>query len=497
MSPSCRPARYKYSQGRPIQDPWTIMRSAYLTGTIAADLTFLFKIPSYANDNVNAGTKATAICFRGTRFLLPSTGCILIRVGTKALPKSTKYDRKPVACSSCISNPIMTVRYSEQVLPGCIRFYDDALNPQIDSFDYVYAESSKSRLSQQLPNSRIQPQRRLSADVDMCDYRPPLLPRRPTYNLERPRIEVRRPVVILPDPQAPLPISLPPSSHQSLPPLYLLERKSPPSMVPLHGHRPLTAENLAQFNMQEHLQPVPLHLSGRRALIPHAQPSPRRIHSLPSFPPSAQQQRQTQHIPISLMSNPWIRSIITTIRSSCAQLLVRERQEKEEIRKELHELRRSVKRPLREGRSPYSAIQLRLRSEGDCQLRAEDGVKPVLQVFESGLQDRAAVLVPLVEDMIEPRVKEEEAEVRITEMRVAKAVKEEEASAPPTPSYLPVTTLPSDMDLESDEEPDLEEGEIYEDRSLVSPSPSTSTDSSGVTLVDAVENKWLNMITTR
>ncbi|PBK72090.1 hypothetical protein ARMSODRAFT_1082583 [Armillaria solidipes] len=420
----------------------------------------------------------------------------------------------------------MTVRYSEQVLPGCIRFYDDALNPQIDSFDYVYAESSKSRLSQQLPNSRIQPQRRLSADVDMCDYRPPLLPRRPTYNLERPRIEVRRPVVILPDPQAPLPISLPPSSHQSLPPLYLLERKPPPSMVPLHGHRPLTAENLAQFNMQEHLQPVPLHLSSRRALIPHAQPSPRRIHSLPSFPPSAQQQRQTQHIPISLMSNPWIRSIITTIRSSCAQLLVRERQEKEEIRKELHELRRSVKRPSREGRSSYSCESSSSRASDELQYPAptpkrrrlsassEDGVKPVLQVFESGLQDRAAVLVPLVQDMIEPRVKEEEAEVRITGMRIAKAVKEEEASAPPTPSYLPVPeSLPvivpwaqydaddgmgeSDMDLESDGEPDLEEGEIFEDRSLVSPSPSMSTDSSGVTLVDTVENKWLNMVTTR
>ncbi|PBL01590.1 hypothetical protein ARMGADRAFT_1005115 [Armillaria gallica] len=418
----------------------------------------------------------------------------------------------------------MTVRYSEQVLPGCIRFYDDALNPQIDSFDYVYAESSKSRLSQQLPNSRIQPQRRLSADVDMCDYRPPLLPRRPTYNLERPRIEVRRPAVILPDPQAPLPISLPSSSYQSLPPLYLLKKKPPSSIVPLHGPRPLTAENLAQFDMQEHLQPMPLHLSGRRALIPHAQPSPRRIHSLPSFPPSAQQQRQTQHIPISLMSNPWIRSIITTIRSSCAQLLVRERQEKEEIRKELQELRRSVKRPLKEGRSPYSRASSSSQASDELQSPAptpkrrrlsassQDGVKPVLQVFGSGPQDRATVSVPLVEDMIEPRVKEEEVEERITEMRVAKAVKEEEASAPSTPSYLPVPNpliVPwaqydvddgmgeSDMDLESDGEPDLEEGEIYEDRSLVSPSPSTSTDSSGVTLVDAVENKWLNMVTTR
>ncbi|KAK0227156.1 hypothetical protein EDD85DRAFT_160722 [Armillaria nabsnona] len=420
----------------------------------------------------------------------------------------------------------MTVRYSEQVLPGCIRFYDDALNPQIDSFDYVYAESSKSRLSQQLPNSRIQLQRRLSADVDMCDYRPPLLPRRPTYNLERPRIEVRRPVVILPDPQVPLPTSLPSSSRQSLRPLYLLERKLPSPMVPLHGPRPLTAENLAQFDMQEHLQPVPLHLSGRRALIPHAQPSPRRIHSLPSFPPSAQQQRQTQHIPISLMSNPWIRSIITTIRSSCAQLLVRERQEKEGIRKELQELRRSVKRPLREGRSPYSRESSSSQGSDELQSPAptpkrrrlsassQNGVKPVLQEFGFRLEDRATVSVPLVEDMIEPRVKEEVVEVRITEMRVAKAVKDEEASAPPTPSYLPVPdTLPvivpwaqhdvddgmgeSDMDLESDGEPDLEEGEIYEDRSLVSPSPSTSTDSSGVTLVDTVENKWLNMVTTR
>ncbi len=295
-------------------------------------------------------------------------------------------------------------------------------------------------------------------------------------------------------------------------------------MVPLHGPRPLTAENLAQFDMQEHLQPMPLHLSGRRALIPHAQPSPRRIHSLPSFPPSAQQQRQTQHIPISLMSNPWIRSIITTIRSSCAQLLVRERQEKEEIRKELQELRRSVKRPLREGRSPYSRESSSSQASDELQSPAptpkrrrlsassQDGVKPVLQVFGSGLQDRATVSVPLVEDMIEPRVKEEEVEERITEMRVAKAVKEEEASAPSTPSYLPVPNpliVPwaqydvddgmgeSDMDLESDGEPDLEEGEIYEDRSLVSPSPSTSTDSSGVTLVDAVENKWLNMVTTR
>ncbi|KAK0231620.1 hypothetical protein IW262DRAFT_1345423 [Armillaria fumosa] len=418
----------------------------------------------------------------------------------------------------------MTVRYSEQVLPGCIRFYDDGLNPQIDSLDYVYAESSKSRRSQQLSNSRIQPQRRLSADVDMCDYRPPLLPRRPTYDLERPRIEVRRPVVALPNPQTPVPISLPSSSHQSLPPLYLLERKPSLSMPPLHGPPPLTAENLAQFDMQEHLQPVPLHLSGpRRALIPNAQPSPRHIHSLPSFPPSAQQHRQTQHIPISLMSNPWIRSIITTIRSSCAQLLVRERQEKEEIRKELHELRRSVKRPLREGRSPYSRESSSSRTNDELQYPAptpkrrrlsassEDGVKPVLQVFKSVPQGRATVSVPLVEDMIHPRVKEEEVEVPITEMRVAEALKEEEASVPPAPSYLPVPeslsvivpldvddgTGESDMDLESDGEPDLEEGEIYEDRSLVSPSPSTNTDSSGVTLVDTVENKWLNVVTTR
>lgn len=454
------------------------------------------------------------------------SGAVLNTIQTSALPKSTKYDRKPAACSSCISNPIMTVRYSEQVLPGCIRFYDDALNPQIDSFDYVYAESSKSRLSRQLPSSRIQPQRRLSADVDMCDYRPPLLPRRPTYDLERPRIEVRRPVAILPDPQVPLPISLPSSLPQSLPPLYLLERKPPPSMLPLGGPPPLTAENLAQFNRQEHLQPVPLHLSGRCALIPHAQPSPRRIHSLPSFPPSAQQQRQIQHIPISLMSNPWIRSIITTIRTSCAQLLVRERQEKEEIRKELHELRRSVKRPLREGRSPYSRESSSSRANDEPQYptptpkrrrlsaSSEDGVKPILQVSGSKLQDRATVSVPLIEDIINPWVKEEEVEVRITEMRVAKAVKEEEASAPPSLSYLPVSkTLPvivpweqcdvddgmdtdSDMDLESDGEPDLEEGEIYEDRSLVSPSPSTSTDS-GVTLVNSVENKWLNVVTTR
>ncbi|KAK0490220.1 hypothetical protein IW261DRAFT_1430897 [Armillaria novae-zelandiae] len=439
------------------------------------------------------------------------------------LPKSTKYDRKPVACSSCISNPIMTVRYSEQVLPGCIRFYDDALNPQIDSFDYVYAQSSKSRSSQQLPNGRVQPQRRLSADVDMCDYRPPLLPRRPTYDLEHPQIEVRRPVVVLPNPQAPLPISLPSSSHQSLPPPYLLERKPPPSTFPFSGPRPLTAENLAQFNMQEHLQPMPLHLSAPRALIRHGQPSTRRIHSLPSFPPSAQQQRQTQYIPISLMSNPWIRSIVTTIRTSCAQLLVRERQEKEEIRKELHELRRSAKRPLREGRSPYLRESSSSRASDELQYPAptpkrrrlsassEDGVKPVLPVFGSVPHGRDAASVPLVEDMVQPRVKEEEVEVPMAEMKVTKALKEEEASVPPAPSYLPVPeSLPvivpwdvddrmgeSDMDLESDGEPDLEEGEIYEDRSLVSPSPSTSTDSSGVTLVNAVENKWLNVVTTR
>lgn len=416
----------------------------------------------------------------------------------------------------------MTVRYSEQVLPGCVRFYDDGLNPQIDSLDYVYAKSSKSRRSQQLPNSRIQPQRRLSADVDMCDYRPPLLPRRPTYDLERPRIEVRRPVVVLPNPQTPLPTSIPSSSRQSLPPLHLSERKPPPSILPLRGPRPLTAENLAQFNLQEHLQPVPLHLLGRRALIPNAQPSPRHIHSLPSFPPSAQQHRQTQHIPISLMSNPWIRSIITTIRSSCAQLLVRERQEKEEIRKELHELRRSVKRPLSEGRSPYSRESSSSRTSDELQYptptpkrrrlsASSEDVRPVLQVFRSVPQGRATISVPLVEDIIQPRVKEEEVEVCITEMKVAKALKEDEASPPPGLSYLPVLeSLPvigpwdvddemgeSDMDLESEGDPELEEGEIYEDRSLVSPSPSTSTDSSGVTLVDAVENKWLNVVTIR
>ncbi|KAK0455613.1 uncharacterized protein EV420DRAFT_1644399 [Desarmillaria tabescens] len=446
-----------------------------------------------------------------------------MHIPTKALQKSTKYDRKPLACSSCVLNPIMTVRYSEQVLPGCVRFYDDSLNPQIDSFDYVYAESSKSKFSQRLPNSRVQPQRRLSADVDMCDYRPPLLPRRPTYNLDRPRIEVRRPVVILPSPDASLPISLPSSSHQSLPPLYLLESKPPSPIAPLYGPRPLTAENLARFNMQEHLQPVPSHLSGQHALIPHAQPPPRRIHALPSVPPSVWQRRQPQHIPISLVSNPWIRSIITTFRSSCAQLLVRERQEKEELRKELHELRKSVKRPLREGRSPYSRESSSSQASDELQYPAstpkrrrlsvssEDGVKPVPQLFEPVLRDHVAVMVPLVEDVIEPRVKEEVVEVCIAEMKVAKAIKEEEASAPPAPSYLSdPMTLPAivpwaqhdvddgmgecDMDLESDGEPDLEEGEIYEDRSLVSPSPSISTDSSAATLVDAVENKWLNMV---
>ncbi|KAG7439446.1 uncharacterized protein BT62DRAFT_736686 [Guyanagaster necrorhizus] len=439
---------------------------------------------------------------------------------TKALPKSSKYDRKPLACSSCITNPIMTVRYSEQVLPGCIRFYDDSLNPQIDSFDYVYAGSSKSKQSQRLPNSRIQPQRRLSADVDMCDYRPPLLPRKPTYNLDRPRNEVQRPVVMEPNPHAPPPISLPSSSHQSLPRLCLMERKPLPSAIPLHEPRPLTVENLARFNMQEHLHPAPRHLSDQQTLILHPPPLHRRIHALPSIPPSV---RQPQHIPISLMSNPWIRSIITTIRSSCAQLLVRERQEKEEIRQELHELKRSMKRPLREGRrSPYSRESSCSSSRASDELQylastpkrrrlsvsSEDGLKPVLQVLEPALRDHAAVLVPLVEDAMEPQVKEEEVKVHVTEA-AAEAIRGEEAPAPASPSYLRVpVSVPAlvpwtqdsdgmgecDMDLESDSDPELEEGEIYEDRSLVSPSPS---DSSGVTLVEAVENKWLNMVMIR
>ncbi|KAK0205787.1 hypothetical protein DFS33DRAFT_1272397 [Desarmillaria ectypa] len=489
--------------------------------------TFLFEIPSYANDNVNARREySTPSLWIAVLPLIRHRLVILMRALMKALRKFTEYERKPLACSSCVSNPIMTVRYSEQVLPGCVRFYDDALNPQIDSFDYVYAESSKAKLSQQYPAGRIQPQRRLSADVDMCDFRPPLLPRRPTYNLERPRIEVRRPITILPNPYAPLPISLPSSSRQSLPPRQILERGLPPSIVSLHGPRPLTVENLAQFNMQQHLQPVPPHLLGQHALISRAQPPSRRTHALPSFPPSVRQQRQPQRIPISLMSNPWIRSIITTIRSSCAQLLVRERQEKEEIRKELHELRRSVKRPLREGRSPYSRESSSSRASDELQYPAstpkrrrlsvssEDGVKPVLQVFDTELQNSAAVLVPLVEDVMEPRVKEERVEVRIAEMKVVKAIKEEEVSVPLASSYLPVPgSLPvivpwtqydiddgmgeCDMDLESDGEPDLEEGEIYEDHPFVSPSPSTSTDSSGVTLVETVENKWLNMVVIR
>ncbi|KAK0186797.1 hypothetical protein F5146DRAFT_1004861 [Armillaria mellea] len=61
----------------------------------------------------------------------------------------------------------------------------------------------------------------------------------------------------------------------------------------------------------------------------------------------------------------------------------------------------------------------------------------------SKLQDHATASVLLIEDIITPWVKEEDVEVCITEMGVVKAVKEEEASALPTLSYLSVSrTLP-------------------------------------------------------
>ncbi|KAK0430164.1 hypothetical protein EV421DRAFT_1937025 [Armillaria borealis] len=259
-----------------------------------------------------------------------------IPTSTKALPSSSKYDRKPLVCSSTVSNPIMTVRYSEQLLPGYIRFYDDSLNPQIDSLDYVYIDSSNSKFSEPVSDSHIQPQRRISADVDLCDHRPPLLPRNPMHDLDHPRIEVCRPVAILADPQDLSPVFLPSSLPPSPPPVYLWEWKAPSSILSLHGgHRPPTVENFTQFNMPEHLQQAPPYISDLSALITPVHHPPRRMHALPAFPPSLRRQRPPQQ---SLLSHPWMCSIFTIICSSWAQFFVHEHHEKVEIQKELRTL---------------------------------------------------------------------------------------------------------------------------------------------------------------
>lgn len=166
--------------------------------------------------------------------------------------------------------------------------------------------------------------------MDLCDHRLPLLPRKLTHNLDRPRIEVCQPVAILANPQDLLPVFLPSSLPPSPPPVYLWERRAPLSILSLHnGPRPPIVEKFTQFNMPELLQPAPPYISDLSALITSVPHPPRRMHALPAFPPSLSRQRPPQQ---SLISHPWMCSIFTIIRSSWAQFFVHEHHGKVESR---------------------------------------------------------------------------------------------------------------------------------------------------------------------
>ncbi|PBK83588.1 hypothetical protein ARMGADRAFT_1089213 [Armillaria gallica] len=209
------------------------------------------------------------------------SGAAIDMILTNDIPtKLSWYDCKPLICSSAVSNPIMMVRYSKQSLPGYIRFYDNSLNPQIDSLDYVYTESQNSKFSEPDPDGHIQLQCQLSVDVDLCDHHPPLFPRRPACNLDHPQIQVCSPATILARCRDSLPISLPSFSP---PYVYLWERNTPQLIRSLHGHHPSPIKNFTQFTTSKHLQPVTPRLSDQSPLIMPAHHPPMCSTHLPTI----------------------------------------------------------------------------------------------------------------------------------------------------------------------------------------------------------------------
>ncbi|KAF8920315.1 hypothetical protein CPB85DRAFT_1451385 [Mucidula mucida] len=243
----------------------------------------------------------------------------------------------------------MTIRYERSTFPGGYRPYDDHLNPQIDTLD-----TGKTVLGLTLPQPS---QRYASRTVDLDDAHPVDEFQLPRLHLDGvafgiiedpPRAQIRLPnplrVPSIASPRfgAPLPLSTSSQSHNPL----VRPRRKPGWPLKPTGNDKLTPSNLSLLDRTLN---IPALNEPSAPGIDHLfiRPVPRLTRPLPSKSPQMRLRQLHTPPPPPTPESPLFASmvracsdrIVSAVKASCVQLLVKERAEKDALRRELDELK--------------------------------------------------------------------------------------------------------------------------------------------------------------
>ncbi|KAF9052378.1 hypothetical protein BDZ89DRAFT_1107638 [Hymenopellis radicata] len=298
----------------------------------------------------------------------------------------------------------MTIRYERSTFPGGYRPYDDHLNPQIDTLDAGNAVASK------LPPPVDQSQRYVSRTVDLTDSHPVDGRQQPRYHLDGVPAIMAAPLssqIRLPSPlQVPsIPISKSPryraspplsASSQSTNPPVRPRRKPgrPRKHAPPTGNDKLTPGNLSlldkAINIPALKEPAPALPGIDHLFIRPMSSVPRLTRPLPSTSPQMRLRQHTPPPPLtpeSPLFTSMVRAcsdrLVSAVKASCVQLLVKEREEKDALRRELDELKRRHLLP------PYSADIIRPRPPPFQALKRPSTAPPMaLSPIQASLKKR-------------------------------------------------------------------------------------------------------------